>query len=49
MVFEKGLKVNNSRWDKVVRKLSKHAQIPNSDDYKLGQRMKEDEEDDRTK
>lgn len=46
MVFEKGLKVNNSRWDKVVRKLSGTYNPPNEENYKLGQRMKEDEEDD---
>ena len=36
MVFEKGLKVDNSKLDNIVRKLSKKHNFPNEEDYKLG-------------
>ena len=45
MVFEKGLQVDKNKASKIVNKMVGKYNPPNSEDYKLGRRMKEEDED----
>lgn len=45
MLFEKGLKVNNNTTIQIVDKLTGGYKLLNNNSYKLGQRMKKEEDD----
>jgi len=44
MIFKKGLQVNNNTTIQIVEKLTGGYKLLNNDSYKLGKRMKEEEE-----
>lgn len=45
MVFEKGLKVNSNITLSIVDKITGKYKLLNNDSYKLGKRMKKEEDD----
>jgi hypothetical protein len=45
MLFKKGLKVDNRKASKIVNNMVGKYNPPNKEDYKLGRRMEDDDND----
>ena len=43
MVFEKGLKVNKNKASEIVNKMVGNYNPPNREDYRLGKRLEQEE------